>query len=218
MENFKLKMETSMKEYQTEQEKFWAGKFGDEYISRNKEPWLIASNLALFSSILKRTNHVNSIIEFGANIGMNIHAIKNLLPNTKLSAIEINAKAVEQLSQIENLTVYHQSIFDFASNKKNDFVFSKGVLIHLAPTMLPKVYKTMYENSNRYICMIEYYNPTPMEIPYREHNDKMYKRDFAGEIMDIYPDLQLVDYGFIYRRDPVFVQGDLTWFLMEKRV
>ena len=206
-----------MNSFQTEQEKFWAGEFGDEYIARNKDAWLLASNLSLFSSILKRTQGVTSVIEFGANIGMNIHALKNLLPHAKLSAIEINAKAVEQLSQIKDLTVYHQSIFDFASNEKNDFVFSKGVLIHLEPTMLKHVYKTMYDNSSRYICMIEYYNPTPMEIPYREHSDKMYKRDFAGEIMDTYPDLKLIDYGFIYRRDPVFVQGDLTWFLMEKR-
>ena len=65
--------------------------------------------------------------------------------------------------------------------------------------------------------MIEYYNPTPMEIPYRGFSEKMYKRDFAGELMDTYPDLQLIDYGFVYRRDPVFIQGDLTWFLMEKR-
>ena len=206
-----------MTNYQTEQENFWAGKFGDEYISRNKDSWLLASNLALFSSIFKRTHSVNSIIEFGANIGMNIHAIKNLLPHSKLSAIEINAIAVEELKKIQDLTVYHQSIFDFTSNKKNDFVFSKGVLIHLEPTMLQQVYKKMYENSNRYICMIEYYNPTPMEIPYRGHSNKMYKRDFAGEIMDIYSDLKLIDYGFIYHKDPVFIQGDTTWFLMEKK-
>ncbi|MDD3342348.1 MAG: pseudaminic acid biosynthesis-associated methylase [Sulfurospirillaceae bacterium] len=206
-----------MNSFKTEQEKFWAGEFGDEYISRNKDAWLLASNTALFSTILRHTRNVHSVIEFGANIGMNIHALKSLLPHVKFSAIEINAKAVEQLSQIKDLTVYHQSIFDFSSNEKNDFVFSKGVLIHLEPTMLPQVYKTMYENSNRYICMIEYYNPTPMEIPYREHSDKMYKRDFAGELMETYPDLQLVDYGFVYRRDPVFMQGDTTWFLMEKK-
>lgn len=206
-----------MTNYQTEQENFWAGKFGDEYISRNKDSWLLASNLALFSSIFKRTHSVNSIIEFGANIGMNIHAIRNLLPHSQLSAIEINAIAVEELKKIQDLTVYHQSIFDFTSNKKNDFVFSKGVLIHLEPTMLQQVYKKMYETSNRYICMIEYYNPTPMEIPYRGHSNKMYKRDFAGEIMDIYSDLKLIDYGFIYHKDPVFIQGDTTWFLMEKK-
>jgi len=35
--------------------------------------------------------------------------------------------------------------------------------------------------------------------------------------MDRHPQLQLVDYGFSYRRDPNFPQDDITWFLMEKR-
>ena len=46
---------------------------------------------------------------------------------------------------------------------------------------------------------------------------KVGARDFAGEIMDRHPQLQLVDYGFAYRRDPNFPQDDITWFLMEKR-
>lgn len=206
-----------MKTYKTDQEKFWAGEFGNEYISRNQDSWLLASNLALFSSIFKRTIDVKSVIEFGANIGMNIHAIKPLLPDAKLHAIEINTKAVKELQKIENLDVHHDSILNFTPKNKTDFVFSKGVLIHLEPTVLPQVYETMYNTSNRYICIIEYYNPTPMEIPYRGNSEKMYKRDFAGEMMDIYKDLKLVDYGFVYHKDPVFLQGDLTWFLMEKR-
>ena len=206
-----------MNSFKTEQEKFWAGKFGDEYIQRNQDAWLLASNTALFASILKRTRDVQSIIEFGANIGMNIHALKNLFPHAQLSAIEINETAANELKKIQGLSVHHESILNFSSQEKYDFVFSKGVLIHIEPSVLPLVYKTMYANSSRYICMIEYYNPTPMEIPYRGHSEKMYKRDFAGEIMDIYPDLQLVDYGFAYHRDPVFMQGDATWFLMEKR-
>ncbi|GAA0704411.1 hypothetical protein [Dyella marensis] len=39
---------------------------------------------------------------------------------------------------------------------------------------------------------------------------------FCGEIMDRYPDLRLVDYGFAYRRDPSFPQDDITWSLLEK--
>ncbi len=58
----------------------------------------------------------------------------------------------------------------------------------------------------------EYYNPTPVAISYRGHNDRLFKRDFAGELLDLYPQLQLVDYGFVYRRDPSFPQDDLTWF------
>jgi len=32
-----------------------------------------------------------------------------------------------------------------------------------------------------------------------------------------YQDLQLIDYGFVYHRDPNWPQDDLHWFLMEKR-
>lgn len=206
-----------MSNYKTEQEQFWAGEFGDEYISRNQDKELLASNIALFSQIFKRTRGVHSAIEFGANIGMNIHAIRALLPNASLSAIEINSSAVESLKKIENLTIHHQSILEFTPIEKKEFVFTKGVLIHISPDMLSDVYKKLYETSSRYVCVIEYYNPSPMELNYRGHSEKMYKRDFAGEIMDIYSDLELVDYGFVYRRDPVFMQGDLTWFLLEKR-
>lgn len=206
-----------MQQYKTEQEQFWASDFGDEYISRNQDKQLIASNTALFSSILQKTRGIKSIIEFGSNIGNNLHAIRTLLPYADLSAIEINASAVEHLKKIESLTIYHQSILDFIPEEKKDFVFIKGVLIHINPEMLPDVYQKLYETSGRYICIAEYYNPTPMELNYRGHTEKMYKRDFAGEILDRYPDLELLDYSFVYHRDPVFMQGDVTWFLLEKK-
>ena len=67
----------------------------------------------------------------------------------------------------------------------------------------------------RNVC--EYYNPSPTSISYRGHTDRLYKRDFAGEMLDIYSDLRLVDYGFSYHRDSAFPQDDISWFLMEKR-
>jgi spore coat polysaccharide biosynthesis protein SpsF len=35
-------------------------------------------------------------------------------------------------------------------------------------------------------------------------------------MLDAFPDLKLLDYGFVYRRDPAHPQDDVTWFLMEK--
>ena len=63
---------------QTEQEKFWAGKFGDEYIDRNIGKKLTASNLDFFSRSLRRTQSINNCFEFGANIGMNFEALSVL--------------------------------------------------------------------------------------------------------------------------------------------
>lgn len=204
-------------QYKTEQEKFWAGAFGDEYITRNQGEEAIAGNLALFSKILSRTGGIDSVIEFGANIGLNLLALRQLLPKAELSAIEINRTAVQALERIGGVTVYPQSILDYTSDRERDMVFIKGVLIHINPDALPQVYELLHRTSRKYLLVCEYYNPSPVQIPYRGHGDRLFKRDFCGEILDRYPDLHLLDYGFTYHRDPNFPQDDLTWFLMEKR-
>jgi spore coat polysaccharide biosynthesis protein SpsF len=205
-----------MDNFKTDQETFWAGNFGDEYVSRNMSAQLLASNMEFFSKILPRTDGVKSLIEFGANIGMNLHAIRTLLPNVELAAIEINQHAVSELNKFENISVYPQSILDFLPEKTWDIVLIKGVLIHINPESLKQVYESLYRSSGRYICVAEYYNPAPVEVVYRGHAGKLFKRDFAGELLDGYPELHLVDYGFAYHRDKYFPQDDITWFLLEK--
>ncbi len=203
--------------YKTEQENFWSGEFGDEYIGRNQGEANIASNTALFSKILKSTNSVSSVIEFGANIGLNLEAIRRLLPKVELSAIEINEKAVSQLRGMGNVKIYHSSILDFQPEEKRDLVLIKGVLIHINPNALQDVYELLYKTSRKYICIAEYYNPSPVEVKYRGYEGKLFKRDFAGEIMEKFSDLKLIDYGFVYHKDNNFPQDDVTWFLLEKR-
>lgn len=205
-----------MNEFKTDQEVFWAGNFGNEYSSRNRSGQLLGSNIAFFSRILDRTSGVGSIIEFGANIGMNLEAIRNLLPSVDLAAVEINGQAVSELKKMSNVAVYPQSILDFSPDRSWDIALIKGVLIHLNPDCLKQVYELLYRSSRRYICIAEYYNPVPVEVVYRGHSGKLFKRDFAGEVLDLFPDLKLVDYGFAYHRDPNSPQDDITWFLLEK--
>ncbi len=205
-----------MKKFKTEQEEFWAGEFGNDYITRNNDGQIIAGNVNLFSKILTRTNSVKSIIEFGANIGFNLIALKQLLPNCIFSAVEINETACKELKKKDWLNTFNESILSFESIEKYDLVFSKGVLIHINPDELKIVYKNLYDSSSKYILIIEYYNPSPVEINYRGHSGKLFKRDFAGEMLNLYPDLEIIDYGFAYHLDPNFPQDDLNWFLLEK--
>jgi len=200
-----------------EQEKFWAGAFGNQYINRNIDDKIVSSNIALFSRILSRTNKINSILEFGSNIGLNLVAIHTLKKDVEISAIEINQKAVEFIEEnFDFINCYHSSVFDFHVDYQRDLVFTKGLLIHIHPENLEKMYSALYESSNKYICLIEYYDPNPKEIEYRGENGVLWKRDFAGEIMKKYPSLELIDYGFIYHGDNQFPADDLTWFLMKK--
>lgn len=203
--------------FKTEQEEFWAGKFGDTYIKRNQGKNLLASNLNFFSSSLSSTNNLNSCIEFGANIGMNLKALRLLYPNIELNAIEINKEAVQELTSLmKKENIFQGSIFNYDPVKKFDLVIIKGVLIHINPDQLMNVYDKLVASSKRYILVAEYYNPSPVAIPYRGHTKKLFKRDFAGEMMDNFSKLSLKDYGFAYHRDPMFPQDDINWFLLEK--
>ena len=65
--------------------------------------------------------------------------------------------------------------------------------------------------------MAEYYDPKPVALTYRGHENKMFKRDFAGDLLERYENLKLIDYGFCYHRDMNFPQDDISWFLLEKR-
>ena len=206
-----------VKIYKTNQEIFWAEEFGNKYIDRNKSNISIASKCVLLSKIINRTRNVVSVIEYGANIGLNLRALKFILPQCEIAALEINSKAVKELKRWGGANeVFQDSIIEFQTKKTWDMVLVSGILIHINPDWLPKVYDLLAQTSDRYIVMAEYYNPTPVTINYRGNEDHLFKRDFAGEMMDLHPEFSLLDYGFTYHRDPNFPRDDVTWFLLEK--
>jgi len=212
----KIKKKASTQAITTHQEEFWTGNFGNAYTSRNTGDRWIANNVALFARILQRTGEIRSAIEFGANRGLNLQALRILIPNIDLEGLEINERAAGILQKKMGIKVHCKSIFKFKPKRRFELSLIKGVLIHISPDRLQGAYRVLYESSSRFICLAEYYNPTPVTIPYRGHNEVLFKRDFAGEMMEKFSDLRLIDYGFVYHRDPNFPQDDLTWFLLEK--
>jgi spore coat polysaccharide biosynthesis protein SpsF len=199
----------------TEQELFWEGEFGNEYTNRNNED-LLKSNVNLFKKILKDIS-INTIFEIGFNRGLNLIALNQINEKLSLNGLEINNYAC-QLTQKLNICnkIFNNSILDFNENEKYDLVFTKGVLIHINPNKLDDVYQKMYKLSNKYILIAEYYSRDVREINYRGNENKLFKRDFCGEIMTKFPELKLIDYGFVYYRDTLFPQDDISWFLLEK--
>jgi spore coat polysaccharide biosynthesis protein SpsF len=202
----------------TEQEAFWHGEFGNAYTDRNQGPDWVGANEVFFRKILGDARDLRSVLELGSNIGLNLRALRRLLPAAKLSAVEINEKAAAELkAALPDVDLHRSSILEFNPRETWDLVFTKGVLIHINPEKLPVVYELMYRCSRRFVMVAEYYNPKPVEIDYRGHAGKLFKRDFAGEILDMFPDLALRAYGFAWHRDAGCPQDDLTWFLMEKQ-
>jgi spore coat polysaccharide biosynthesis protein SpsF len=145
---------------------------------------------------------IKSAIEFGANRGLNLKALSHLYPNALLSAVEINLEAVELLRKIGNIDVHAESFLEFKPTQEHDLVVVSGVLIHTNPASLPDAYRCLATSSSKYVL-------------YRGHENKLFKRDFAGEFLNLYPEFKLIDYGFHYKG--AFTQGnDQTWFLLEK--
>ena len=202
--------------YATEQEAFWAGEFGEAYIDRNNSERLMVANIALFRDLLRSAPGVGSILELGCNIGLNLRALNVLSPRFAMSGYEINDVAADKARALGIADIISGSILDpLPTDKTYDLTFTKTVLIHIHPDQLDKVYANLVDRSRRYIAVCEYYNPTPVTIPYRGNTERLFKRDFAGELIDRYG-LQLVSYGFAYHRDPYHPQDDITWFLLEK--
>ena len=201
----------------TEQENFWSSSFGDEYQERNKLVDLLPAKTSLFSEIIQNTLSIKSFIEFGSNTGVNLIAIKNLIPSANVSAVEINKKAVDVLKNLKICkSIWHDSILKFDKRNIADLSFTSGVLIHINPEYLSKAYEALYLSSKKYILICEYYNPTPVSIEYRGHKNRLFKRDFAGDLLEKYPDLKLINYGFKYKNDNNHPLDDVTWFLLKK--
>ena len=203
--------------FKTSQENFWAGEFGDDYINRNSNEEFITSNSILFGQILKSAPNVKSIVELGCNIGLNLLALNRINNNFELCGFEINKTAAQKARELKIANVFDGTVLDvLPAEKKYDVSFTKGVLIHINPDELDMVYRNLYSLSKRYIIVCEYYNPSPVMIKYRGNEDRLFKRDFAGELIDTY-NLNLIDYGFVYHRDNYSPQDDITWFLLEKQ-
>ncbi len=201
-------------------EQLWEGEYGNKYTDRsrlgNAE---ILSRKGNLEKCLLKADRISSSLEIGSNIGYNEVALQELIPEIKMEVIEVNKHAAEECKIITNVKVNNCSLFDYKITKQFDLSFVHGILIYIEEEELYKAYELLYKASKRYILIIEYYNPTPISV--NDNNPqraRFIKRDFAGEMMDLYKDLQLIDYGFIYHRDNEFPMDDFNWFLLEKKV
>ena len=194
------------------QAEHWSGPEGDAYTARQT-----LSGEARFDMYRRVTELVtlNGLIEFGANDGSNLLEWRRLDASIRLAGVEVNEAAYHQMKHIADVA-HCGSMLDDRDFGVWDMSMTRGVLIHISPDSLNKAYEALYNASRRYICITEYYSRTPRMIPYRGKDNLLWARDFAGEMMDLYP-LKLVDYFFTYHRDPLYPQDDVTTFIMERK-
>ncbi len=197
----------------------WRGEFGDSYVDRNEADSEHVANVErAFREILTHADpRPASILEVGANIGNNLRALRNIT-DAKLMAVEPNAKARSRLA--EDGVLPADLVFDAMATKLPlddgavDLAFTSGVLIHVPPDDLEAAYGEIHRVAARYILCMEYFSPRPVEIPYRGHEGLLFKRDFGGMWLDLFPGLETVANGFFWRRTTGL--DDINWWLFRK--
>jgi pseudaminic acid biosynthesis-associated methylase len=197
----------------TEQEIFWKGPFTKKYIKRNKDYNRIPT---IGKDLLENKINIESVIELGANIGLNLDALKKIYTKCETYGIEINKDAFKILKRKHKAE--NKSILNFNTKKTFDLVLISGVLIHQDPSKLNKIYSLLNKFSKKYIYINEYFNPSPVELVYHGYKNKLFKRDFAKELWSKFPKLELVNYGFHWKEDP-FQKGNYdnaNWFIFKK--
>lgn len=200
-----------------EQQNFWKNEYAIEYIEKNKN-FNRTLGIEGWEKMLLKTDKIKSILECGCNIGRNISFLNECKPEAKISIIEISKPAFEFVSN--NFTLqnsFNGSIIDSEFQYSSfDLVFTIGVLIHIHPNDLLVNMEKMYNYSNKYILIGEYFNRTPVMIEYQGKNDKLFKSDFGKLFLEKF-DVKLLDYGFLWGH--IYDSAgfdDITWWLFEK--
>jgi pseudaminic acid biosynthesis-associated methylase len=157
-------------------------------------------------------------LEVGANIGLNLEAISQLRACT-LYACEPNDLARSQLPKLgvvpqTNITSDSADNLSFPAQVA-DLVFTCGVLIHIAPDKLHRSMQEIHRCSKRWIICGEYFAPNEEMVPYRGHNDALWRRDYGSLWLDQFPDLRPVECFFAWKR--MTGLDNLTFWVFEKR-
>lgn len=205
----------------TPQSEFWRGEFGDSYTARNvASAEQMRARIALWAQILSHTISAPpaTILEVGANIGINLRVLRTLSP-ARCLAVEPNEGARTALVRdgivaAADIRDGIASAIDFPDGVA-DLAFTSGVLIHIHPDHLSRSLSEIHRCAKRWIGCIEYFSDKPEVIPYRGHDERLFKRDFGGLWLDSFADLRVVAYGFAWKR--VTGLDNLTWWLFEKR-
>jgi pseudaminic acid biosynthesis-associated methylase len=195
-------------------EGLWAGDFGDEYVERNIEA---AAGRGEFWRKQIAELGPKTALEVGCNVGANLRWLAELIGTENVAGIDINERALEILrDRIPGIDVRRAAARALPfSDASFDLVFTMGVLIHQSPQDLDQVMAEIVRCSSRYVFCGEYYAEEVTEVPYRGQDGALFKMDFGARYSDLFPQLRLVDRGFLPRAEGVW--DDVTYWVFEKR-
>jgi pseudaminic acid biosynthesis-associated methylase len=194
----------------TQQLEVWSGEFGKQYTDRNQVDW--RRRVPLLQPMVEGLS-LGRVLEVGCNRGYNLMALREILgEGAELIGVEPGSYARE-LARAAGIDALDADAFCLPFTDGHfDLAFTAGVLIHVALDDLLRAMREVCRCSRRYILAIEYFSEEETVIPYRGHQDLLWKRDFRRHYQSLFPDLTLVRQGYVEEWDRS------TWWLLEKPV
>jgi len=189
----------------------WTGDFGNDYTKRQADT--SGARKHMWQMVLPK--HVESILEVGANVGANLEAISQF-STAELFATEPNELARQELIGKD---ICVQVTNDPANDLRPgegafDLVFTSGVLIHIPPDQLAASMREIHRVARRWIICAEYFSPSEEMIPYRGHDNALWRRDYGSLYLDMFPDLRCTSCVFAWKR--MTGLDNLTFWVFEK--
>lgn len=182
------------------QENHWAGNRGNRYIDRN-QPDTDPQIERFWYECLKPIPAGSSLIEFGSSIGINLLPINEIRPDIKLSAVEINEKAVSVIKEtLPHIRIFNENIVLFKPEEQWDVTLIKGVLIHVTDDLkYEKVLENIDHISKKFVIICDHIADTPTWVEYEGRGDLWKIRKFPIDFVQRYKHWQIIDTGFFTR-------------------
>lgn len=202
---------SSKNEDATRLEELWQGQFGDQYTLRNVDTG--DERMPFWRDVLSGIE-VERVLEVGCNLGSNLRTLSSLLPPRQVYGIDVNESALAKVrASVPGVNASWSPARELPFRDGYfDLVFTTGVLIHQPVATLPDVMSEIVRCSKRYVLAGEYFAEQLTEVSYRGHQGALFKADFGGMYLRLFPELKLVRKGFL--DDAIWDQ--VTWWLLER--
>jgi pseudaminic acid biosynthesis-associated methylase len=194
-------------------EGLWSGDFGDDYVERNRAA---SEGRRPFWEHVLSALEAASALEIGCNVGGNLRWLAELLGAENVAGVDVNERALEVVrSEIPGVDARVASARELPfADASFDLVFTTGVLIHQSPDELPTVMDEIVRCSRRYVLCGEYRADELEEVPYRGQRGALYKQDYGRLYQERFPQLRLLEEGFLPKSDGVW--DDVTYWIFEQ--
>lgn len=195
----------------------WRGPFGTAYTARNPVEGTVGQRVWFFRRALHEVRPPARVLEVGCNAGGNLQALGRWAGD----GLEIVGVDVHHAALVAAATTMPAAMVTEADAQALpfaaatfDLVLTCGLLIHIPPHQLARVYAELIRVCRRTLLIAEYFSPGREARRYRAHTGLLWRADFGRELLEAGRErLALVDYGCLRKVGGDF--DDLDFWVLD---